>query len=153
VKELTDLSKLLEPVTIPLDSNVNETKWNYIASFIVDLRHEPDYGIIDHNYITLDAGMDNECYFSECMGNAELGHFLNTKITGKLDIDMEPGVYRLVYGVNAKGEQYDTQDGVEYDSWEEYELLSTYKYNEKEEPFATINEEEAMFKLETEDGK
>lgn len=148
-----DLSVFLKEDKDPLkERTVNTTKWNYIVSFIVDLRHEPDYMIVNRNYITLDGGLDNECYFSECVWNAELEHFLNTKITGKLDIDMEPGVYLLVYGVNAKGESYETQDGTEYDSWEEYELLSTYQFNEKEEPFATVNGEDETFQLETNDG-
>ena len=145
-----DLSKLKEGLKVDPDvtKEVTNTTWDYIASFIVDLRNEYDYEILDRSYITVRGTMDSECYFSECLHNAELTSFLNTEFTGKLNIDMEPGVYRLVYGVNAKGDSYWTDCGMEYDAWEEYELLNSYKYTEKEEQYTKPFEEE-MIQLET----
>lgn len=118
---------------------VNKTKWDYIVEYIVDIRYPEDPDILTYSYITLVGGMDSDCYFSECVGNATKSDILPTKITGHLNLEdtskmdvSTPGVYRLVFGVKTGGEKYWTDCGYEYDAWEEYELIAQYMLTEKE---------------------
>lgn len=111
-------------------NNVSHPKWDYIVCFVVDLRHKHDFHITTRKYISLTGQMDNDFYFSERVADANLTDFLDTKVTNVV-VD-SPGVYRLVYGVSAKGSKYWTDCGWEYDAWEEYELLARYQYTEQE---------------------
>jgi len=92
--------------------------------------------------MTVRGDMDAECYFSECVGNATYDDLMQafprtekTYVPGlndKFVLNLNPGIYRMVFGVKACGENHETAEGVEYDTWEEYQLLNRYQYSDKE---------------------
>lgn len=115
-----------------LKSAVNHTSWDYIATFVIDMRNSEDYQILHHEFTTLRGDMDAECYYSECVSNADLHEILPTDHYGHYTNKYDQGVFRMVFGVNARGDSYDTTEGVEHESWEEYDLISDYQLTEKE---------------------
>lgn len=130
-------------------NNINYVDYDYVAAFIVDLRHEPDYCIIDRKYIAVSGNLNSDMYYSECVQNADLTHFLETEITGKLiTAKIVSGVFRLVYAVTCHGEEYNTQDGVEYDSWETYQLLTKTELSVEELKFIEEPEVDILQQLE-----
>lgn len=134
-----ELFKRLSKMKPEENPTVNKTKWHYIVEFIVDLRCPEDPDILDSKYLTLIGDTNSDCYFSECVDNVTPSDILPTEVSGHLnlqdtsEIDVsEPGIYRLTFGAKTSGEKYWTDCGYEYDAWEEYELLSQYKFTERE---------------------
>ena len=116
-------------------------KWHYVAEYIVDLL-DNDPEILNSSYVTVSGSMDSECYYSECVSNANIEDFIDPK-------EYSPGVYRFVFGVRALGDSYWTDCGMEYDAWEEYDLFSMYKYTDEEVKicFKQIQMDDPMFEL------
>lgn len=128
IKFNPDLFKSITEDTKKQGVTVNKTKWDYIVEYTIDLRRQDDNEILERKYVILNGDMDSECYFSECVDNASMDDFLPKSNFAT----EEPGIYRLVYGVVAKGQKIWTAYGYDYDAWEEYEFLSQYKFTDKE---------------------
>ncbi len=169
MSELDDFVNLLTmKPEVPLTTKVH-FQWDYVAQFIVWIRDPEEYPeeserveILDSQHIPVRGTLDSECYYSECISNAQPSDILETDYTGKYQIDFEqmpPGFYRMVFGVVCKSDKQWTDCGYEYDAWEEYEKISQYKYDEKEEKFMISTliendpEDERLFQFEVnEDG-
>lgn len=115
-------------------NSFNSTNWDYVATYLVDLRYPEDQTIIDYSYQPLDGGLDSDCYFSECVANANINDILLKDVVGG-ELNLKPGMYRLVFGVKVHGSVYDSPNGTEYDAWEVYELISQYRFTDKEANF------------------
>ena len=104
-------------------------KYDFLLSIIVDMQnHEPE--LLDYQVMPVNAGLDNECYYDECASNADLQDFLPNEFEKR-----EDGVYRLLLGVVTKGTKYWTDCGYEYDAWEEYEIITDFKYTDHHAEF------------------
>ena len=103
--------------------------YDYIASFIVDLRHQPDDEILDRQYVAVNGTFDSSHYYSECVSNTDLEHFIQNRD------EIPDGVYQMAFQVTCKGEKYWTDCGYEYDAWEEYEMISCVELTEDEYMF------------------
>ena len=137
---LTDFAIALK--VMPKPSNDFKPGYDYIAAFVVDLRHEPDWCILDRQYMSCGAGLDADMYYSECVENADLNSFMSTNIFGKLEVTEAPGVYRLVFEVNCHSSESWTDCGLEYDAWETYNLISRAQFDEQETKYMDDREEE-----------
>ena len=129
---------------IPLTTKVH-FQWDYIAMFVFEISDPKEFPeeserveIFERQMIPVSGTMDSECYYSECLDRAEASDILDPffregQRPPEIDLDkLPPGVYRMVFGVNTRGDKYWTDCGYEYDAWEEYHLISQYKYTDKE---------------------
>ena len=121
-------------------SDINKTTWEYILQVIIDMREPEDIFIVDRHYICLVGDMNVESYFDECVANVEPRNLLDILITGHIDKDKlsPPGIYRMVFGGNTGSDQTWTDCGYEYDAWEEYDLISSYKYPKEDEEYIEV---------------
>ena len=120
-----------------------KTNTHFIAQYIVDMTNIDDVEIINNDLcVTLVGGLNNECYFQECASNADINTILGCDYAGKPTHNMKPGIYRITVGGICDGSEYDTVWGREYDSWEEYEILSVYKYTDDEQMYVLRAEQE-----------
>jgi len=136
IKTLKDLREVFdrnknEPVAIAR----NTTVWHYIVRYVIDLRNAEDYQIIDSNYISLETDMNSECYHGECVENETIQDIVGSEYTGHVKFDGEPGVYVYVLGAKCQGSKTWTDCGYEYDAWQEYDVLSVYRYTDEEAEF------------------
>ena len=109
------------------NNTTNNTSYDFIAQYIIDLTNPEDQWIIDVQFMTMQGGLNNECYFQECAANTPLEDIIE-----QFDSDLERGVYRIVFGVNCHGSKSETPWGTEYDAWETYETMSVHKYADEE---------------------
>ena len=108
-----------------------KSPFNYIAQYVIDMRNLDDPEILDYSYIPISGDMDADMYYSECVQNALVDEFTQREMV-KPGWKIEPGVYRVVFGVNCCSDKYWTDCGYEYDAWEEYDMISKYKFTDKE---------------------
>jgi len=116
-----------EPAT-----TINNSPYDYIAEYIVDLRHPEDPQILNDKYITICGNLDSEMYFDECVTEASITDILPISSIKEVGEKYLPGVYRITLGVKCESSKYWTDCGYEYDAWEAYELLGQYMLTEEE---------------------
>ena len=112
----------------------NTMKYHYIAQYVIDVRNDPyDPEILDFSYIAISGDMDADMYYSECVSNAMVDDLIPAMESGDPGgMVLLPGVYRAAFGVNVCGDKSWTDCGYEYDAWEEYDLISLYRFSDRE---------------------
>ena len=94
-----------------IDKNqaTKSVKWHYIAQYTIHAMGEQGYEVIDRSMINLHGSMDSHLYYSECLSESDPKDFMD-------GIDLELGVYQLVFGVVTCGSESWTDCGYEYDA-------------------------------------
>ena len=135
---MIDLTSIDPTVDKPKPQH-NITKWDYVYNAILEIRDDEEgrkeVEIFSSSYLPLNGGLNSDCYYSECVADAEPSDFLFINGIGKLETTLEPGIYRFTCGVKTDGGYSWTDIGYEYDAWETYEILAYYKFTDEEVPY------------------